>query len=59
MKVFSLTVDQDWTYYSPKDNTILQFLGKSYDKDKMRTIYVFKTIGEPVEDEPKTEIIFT
>lgn len=49
--IFSLTVDQDWTYFDLKKGTILKFLDKNYEKDKQRTIYVFKIIGEPVKDE--------
>lgn len=54
--IFSLIVDQDWTYYDLKENTPLMFLGKQYDKDKMRTVYIFRELGKPLENEPKTVI---
>jgi len=57
--VFTLTVDQDWSYYDLKEGSVLKFLGKSYEKDKQRTIHVFQLIGNPVEDEPKLEVVFT
>lgn len=55
-RIFTLTVDQNWTYYNPKVGDILKYLGNNYSVDKQRTIYCFETIGLSLPQNPPISI---